>query len=155
MKTDYIVPFISATIETFETMCEMTPARNGKVTVEAGVGATYDTIAVIGLSGKTRGMVMITAPMSIACRIVGAFVGEEVEMFSDDLTDGLGEIINIIGGAAIANLAELQMKLSLPTVLMGKGSMISGSKTAPCLVIPMGVEGTDTIFKLKISLEDN
>ena len=154
INADYIIPFINASIETFETMCEMKAARNGKVTVEMGVGATYETISIIGLSGKIRGMVLLSMPAAVACAVVGNFIGEKVEMFSDDMTDGLGEIINIIGGAAIASLPEFQMKLSLPTVLMGKSEMISGNKSAPSIVVPMGFENTKHVFKLKVSLDE-
>lgn len=153
MKSEYVIPFIDAAVDTFETMCDMTPKRCGDIVLEKGVFPTYDTIAILGMSGTVRGAVMLTMPTDVACKLVGGFVGEEIEEVNAELTDGLGELLNILAGAAIAKLTDLKIKISLPTVLIGKTPMLSGNQNSPWLIVPMSFD-TGGKFVIKITMEE-
>jgi len=153
MKSEHIIPFINATIETFDTMCGMTAKRNGKITVQQGTLPTYDVIATMGLSGTVKGAVMVTMSVEVACKTVGEFIGEEITEVCADLTDGIGEILNIVAGAAAAKLPDLKIKISLPTVLIGEHPMLAGNHEIPWISVPMCFPNGDK-FNIKISMEE-
>jgi chemotaxis protein CheX len=109
---------------------------------------------VIGCSGNVRGAVMMTMSMETACMAVESFVGEEVAPGSADLTDGLGELLNIIAGAGAANLAELNVRISLPTVLIGKDQIVASKQSTPWVVIPMLLDDGHE-FCLEVTMEED
>ena len=114
---------------------------------------TYDAIATMGLSGTVKGAVMITMPVDVACMITSEFIGEQVVELCSDLTDGLGEILNIVAGAAAAKLPDLKIKISLPTVLIGEHPMLAGNQEIPWISIPMCFSDGSK-FNIKVSMEE-
>ncbi|MDB5048410.1 MAG: putative Chemotaxis protein CheX [Fibrobacteres bacterium] len=50
--------------------------------------------------------------------------------------DAIGELANIVAGAAKKDLSRFKIKISLPTVIAGENHSISGSEDASGMVIP-------------------
>ena len=89
----------------------------------------------------------------MACRTVGMFLDKEIPEVDADVLDGIGEIVNIIAGAAAAKLADYKIGLGLPTVLAGKDHKMFADINTPWIIIPMKVEGAGN-FELAITMEE-
>jgi len=151
---NYEAPCVEAVIETFSSMCGVTPEMNGESTVIAGSQTvkTDDIIGIVGLTGDRKGDIIITAETKAAQKVVGAMLMDEITEVNTDLLDGFGEIINIIAGAFTGKIAGVKFHLALPTVMAGEHQthIREGIK---CLSIPMKFPEWGN-FKIMLMMED-
>lgn len=92
---------------------------------------------IVGFSGKTRGMVAIHCPETVAMAITSALLGTEETEVSDDVRDAVGEVANMIAGgvkAASGSEGEAQIELSIPTTVCGERYSVGGFPSATRLV---------------------
>jgi chemotaxis protein CheX len=93
-----------------------------------------DFTAVVGVSGDVQGCVYYTAPRAMLDRLLH-FVGEPRP--TDQLrSDMAGEVANTLSGNARRQLGPGFM-ISVPTVLQGKPTRLTGPKGTACFVIPI------------------
>lgn len=79
-------------------------------------------------SGNTlRGSLLMTFTEPIALKIVGGMLGIELEEFDSDVTDGVGEFINMVAGGTKTRLQAngVDFERSIPNIVTGKGVQIS------------------------------
>lgn len=132
--------FVEATLETFTTMIGLNPTA-GEIEDVGHIVTPSEVCAAISLSGdNAQGASTITFKKSVAHEVVESFLGEGMVESDEDLYDALGEIINIIGGAAKAKLSEMQLKLSLPSVMGGDNYFLSLPKDVPIKVVKFQLE---------------
>jgi len=87
---------------------------------------------VIGLSGKTRGTVVLGLSREATLNAAEALLEERPPEINGEVTDAVGELANIIAGGAKAQLEHLQLSVSLPTVITGKHHCVEfPSKVTP------------------------
>lgn len=120
MQVEHINPFIRALQNTFETMLSC-QARRGALAVKEGNLATHDISGVIGLSGKAVGSVVMSLTQAVAMKAASTMLMMDVEQVDEDVLDAVGELTNMVGGAAKAELEEYELKLGLPNVVTGAG----------------------------------
>ena len=134
IKAEHINPFIKATVDTFSTMVSLkiTP---GKVLLKANSTLSYDVSGIIGLGGGAKGSVALSFPRVSALGIVRAFTGEKV-ISTSSMVDAIGELANIIAGAAKQDLTKFKISISLPTVVLGEKHSIAGPVDALNMVVP-------------------
>lgn len=150
MDVSYINPFMRATIDTFKTMLNM-EAKPEDARLKTEPFPTYDISGVIGLSGDAKGSIAISFPKLMALKVVSAMLGIKLKVVGPELTDGIGEIANIIAGNAKQHLRNLNLSISLPNVVLGKEHTLVSQKGVPTLVIPFQTEmGT---FSIEVSLK--
>lgn len=135
MDVSYVNPFITSTIATFKTMLN-TDVKPGKPAIKQEPFPTYDVSGIIGLSGSAQGSIAISFPKHMALRVVSLLIGQEIKVVGPDLSDGIGEIANIIAGNAKQHLTGFSLSISLPNVVLGKSHSLSGQRGIPTLVIP-------------------
>lgn len=119
MDTALLQPFIDATIDTFNTMLAIEPSVREVKDVRPPFDQQQVT-ALIGLSGDAIGVVAISFSEDVTRKVIGNFIGEDVDEIDEDVYDAVGEIINIVAGAAKAGLGELKVTISLPSVMHGE-----------------------------------
>ena len=153
ISTDTINPFVDATVDTFSTMCGVEPQREGDLDVRVGMQPTFDLVGIIGLSGSSRGAIMLTMPCEVGCKLVGAFLDEEIVEVDSEVMDAYGELLNIIAGGAAANLPDQTMNLAIPTVMMGEDQQVSSKESTPWVVIPMSFPDWGK-FNIEVSMEE-
>jgi CheY-specific phosphatase CheX len=154
MKIEFVNPFIEATIHTFKSMCSAEPVRDGKLELrESGFIEAYDLLGVIGLSGGAKGAAIMTMNLDVGCKVVSAFLMEEVKEPNADLMDGFGEILNIIAGAAASKLQGMRVNLAIPTVVLGNNQQIHAKHGSPWVIIPMKFPAWGK-FNIEVSLEE-
>ncbi|HBS29714.1 MAG TPA: chemotaxis protein CheX [Phycisphaerales bacterium] len=135
MDQNYILPFIKSTRNIFETMFQMSVEVSDPV-VRKGDSPSHDVSGIIGMSGDTEGSVVLSFPMETARRIVTVFTGQEVGENLEDLSDAVGELVNMIAGGAKAQFAGQKVSISCPSVVIGSSHSVYGRKDAVCVTIP-------------------
>ena len=118
MQVEHINPFVSALKNTFQTMlsCE---ARRGTLAVKQSTRAAHDVSGVIGLSGKAVGTVVVSFSTQVALKAASTMLLIEATEVDDDVIDAVGELTNMVAGAAKAELEEFKLMVSLPNVITG------------------------------------
>ncbi len=81
---------------------------------------------------------------------MSAFACCEIEPDTADFADAIGELANMIAGAAKKDLGNLA-NISVPSVVMGKGHTICRPHDIPCLVIPCKTAVGD--FAVEVSIK--
>lgn len=135
VKVEHINPFVSATLETFKSMLrtELVP---GKIFLAKDAKIQSDISGIIGLSGGAKGTVTLTFPKATALQAVTAFVGEKVESMDGMVKDAIGELANIVAGAAKKDLTQYKISISLPSVIIGDKHEVQGGKDVIPLAVP-------------------
>jgi chemotaxis protein CheX len=77
---------------------------------------------IISLVGDVDWSLMLTLPSDSAVGVAQRFAGFEIEYDSEDMTDLIGEVANVIAGDVVARLEDVGVKtsLSLPMVVRGQ-----------------------------------
>jgi chemotaxis protein CheX len=135
MRADYINPFIEALSRTFSTMLDC-PATRGGLRLKDRQESEHDISGVIGLSGQAAGTVVLNFSEGVALRAAGHMLMAEYESIDQDVQDAIGELTNMVAGAAKAQLEEYQLSISLPNVISGAGRAINFPSDVPALVVP-------------------
>jgi chemotaxis protein CheX len=118
MQVEHINPFIAALQNTFQTMlsCE---ARRGSLAVKQDRRAAHEVSGVIGLSGRAVGTVVVSFSTEVALKAASTMLMMEATRIDDDVVDAVGELTNMVAGAAKAELEEYELMVSLPNVVTG------------------------------------
>ena len=135
MDVRYINPFVQAVKSVFTTMLS-TEVTVGKPSGKAPTEPNADISAIIGLSGDAVGCVTLCFSTSTAIGAASKFAGVEMDERHEDFADALGELANMVAGYAKAKLTGLSCSISLPSVIIGKGHVVTQSKNALRLLLP-------------------
>jgi chemotaxis protein CheX len=131
---------IESTTEVFSTMVN-TPVTLKGVMPQDDYHSQGDISGVIGITGDDgEGMVAISFSLELGNLLVGRLLGMEGKPIpSDDRSDGVGELLNMISGRTKAMLSgdkAVPYRLSLPMVIQGPNHELSSRpKNCPYLVI--------------------
>ncbi len=150
MDVSYINPFITAMMNTFKTMMNI-DVKPGKPMLKSSPYPSYDISGIIGLSGSAQGSIAISFPKIIALKIVSKLIGAEIKVVGPELTDGVGELANIVAGNAKQYLTQFNLSISLPNVIIGKDHTIANQTGVPAIIIPFVCTLGD--FAMEVSLK--
>ena len=136
INVDYINPFIEATVNTFQTMCNVVPTRE-KIFLKGEGEEVYGVSGIIGLGGEAVGAVVLNFPENVAVAVVSKFVGEEYTSITSSVVDGVGELTNIIAGDAKNRLIPkgYKFEIGLPKMVTGRNYITAQNKSVPCIVV--------------------
>ena len=123
MRVEYINPFIASLKHTFHTMlsCEI---HLGEMVLKEDNRAQHQISGVIGLSGKAVGTVVVSFSESVALKAASTMLLTQATEINDDVLDAVGELTNMVAGAAKVELEEYNLMSSLPNVVTGSGHEI-------------------------------
>jgi len=151
VRAEYVNPFLKASINLFKEYLGL-QAVAGKPHL-LGDPQDLDAVsAIIGLAGETRGAVVLSFSRETAMRIVSKMAGQEYKMLSNEVIDGVGELINIIAGNAKQDLLDFRIEISLPGVITGNSYKIRWPEGIPVVSIPFTTELGP--FTVNVSLKD-
>jgi chemotaxis protein CheX len=102
------------------TRCSSASSIEGTPYLKNGTQPQHEVSGVIGLSGKAQGTVVLGLSREAALSAAEVLLQERPAEINGDVTDAVGELVNIIAGSAKAKLEHLNMSVSLPTVITGK-----------------------------------
>ncbi len=100
----------------------------------------YDVSGVIGLSGEAQGTIALSFAKITSLKVVSKMTGMDLKIVGADLTDGIGEIANIVAGYAKQYLTEYKISISLPNVVIGKSHELAAPSGVPTIVVPYTCE---------------
>lgn len=110
-----INPLLSSVIETFAMMLDCRVER-GAVGLRGEGDSLNDVTAMIGISGKAKGLVCVSFPSETALAAADRFLGETIDSIGVEALDALGELVNVVGGAAKSKL-NMGLNIGLPQVV--------------------------------------
>jgi chemotaxis protein CheX len=110
---------------------------------------------MIGLSGpRGSGTVVLSLARLVAVRATGTMLGMEKDTVDEDVIDAIGELTNMVAGAAKSQLESLSMSLSLPMVIMGKNIMVGFDKAIRPLVIPFDCQWGELSLEIGMTVKE-
>lgn len=152
MDVRFINPFLEATIDVLKTMAFVEP-RPGKPYLKKDDLAKGDVSGIIGFTGPATGSMALSFSEGCILKIVSNMLGEEIKGINGDIKDAVGEITNMVSGAARKNLESLGLSISaaIPTVIAGKGHSVSHIMGGPSIIIPFETEQGPFVVDVCIS----
>lgn len=143
-----IIPFINSVRQVFQTMVKV-EATIGRPQLKTDSVAVYDVSSIIGFSGDVIGNVTISFQLRAAQKLVTAFAGMNIDPSSSDFIDAVGELANMIAGAAKKDLGTAA-SITVPSVVIGKDHKIARLSEVPCIVIPCNTPVGDFAVEVNI-----
>lgn len=134
MKADFANAFIEATKNVFATMLHCEAHRTGGLSL-CGAQSAHEVAGYIGLSGATHAGMAISMPRTTAVKVAESMLQESIAEFNQDVIDAVGEVANMVAGAAKAMLEHHQLSITLPTVVVGQSRRLDfpSSSTPFCI----------------------
>ena len=139
MKVEYINPFITSVTSLFDTMLGVALTR-GRPFVKDGLLPEHEISGIIGLTGKAKGIVVLSLCKETALRAAEVLLDEKLTSIDNDVVDAVGEMANIVAGGAKAQLEQLAMSVSLPTVVTGKDHSVGFPSNVTPIAMPFHCE---------------
>lgn len=139
MKAEWINPFLFSLANAFETMLGCKVERGGLRLTE-GSSDLYEISGMIGLSGDVAGMVVLSLARNVALKSASALLLTDAEQINEEVIDAVGELTNMVAGAAKSKLGEYQLSIGLPSVISGKGHYVRFPSNVTPIVVPYETE---------------
>jgi chemotaxis protein CheX len=141
MDVRFINPFLEGTVEVLTTMAFVKPMP-GKPYLKKDNLGKGDVSGIIGITGAVRGSLALSFSSGSILKIVSNMLGEEITSINDDIRDAVGEITNMVSGAARKRIEVMGFSLSasIPTVVSGKEHSIMHVMGGPSIIIPFEME---------------
>lgn len=137
MSVNFINPFLRAAQSVLATETGATVRRQA-VFLEQNGCTPADVTVLLSIVGEIQGIVLYSMDIDVALALVSRMLGQEHKEFDELAQSGIAEMGNVITGVATTYLAEAgyRCNISVPTVILGKGTQLStvGFKR---LVVPL------------------
>jgi chemotaxis protein CheX len=135
MRVELVNPFLNATASVFKTMlaCEIS---RGQPALKQHRAPEYEVSGLIGLTGKCQGMVVVSLGRDTALKATEILLGETPTGLNSVVVDAVGEITNMIVGAAKSQLAQYELSVGLPSVICGKNHSIGFPSNSTPILLP-------------------
>lgn len=154
-EAQFIHAFIQAVSHTFGVQCNYQVVAQKAHSLKSAEDLDISICSVIGLvSSVFRGTITLALNDATFLALMSGMFGEKLETVSDELSDGAGELLNIIFGTAKTTLTNngIAVEKAIPTVIRGpkiKFSALTANK--PTIVVPF--TGSAGPFHMLISLD--
>lgn len=95
-----------------------------------------DVSAIISMSGDVTGTAVLCFAAPVATAIVAKFTGSKCVFGSPDSSDALGELANMVCGAAKASFTGKNVSISTPSVVVGPGHAFAPPNQSAWVKLP-------------------
>jgi chemotaxis protein CheX len=121
----YLHPFIQVTTSVFQDMLNEKIIHERAYFIKKEAFLDWDISGIIALTGEVKGLVAISMKSGTATKLADKLAGSDKLGAELDVTDAIGEIVNIIAGNVNKNLEDMfRIIISLPRVVRGKAHLI-------------------------------
>ncbi|MDI6686602.1 MAG: chemotaxis protein CheX [Desulfobacterales bacterium] len=153
MDVRFINAFLEGTIDVLKMMAFVEP-KPGKPYLKKNSLATGDVSGIIGLTGSATGSMALSFSEESILKIASNMLGEEIKEVNGEITDAVGEITNMISGAARKKLEPLGLNVlaAIPTVVSGKEHSIKHVLGGPSIIIPFETKDGPFVVDFCINL---
>ncbi len=155
VDAQFIFAFLSATLHTLKVQCNYPVVAEKARLLQPTDNLPVTICGIIGLvSNVFRGTVTLCLTDEVFLGMMSGMFNEKMDVITKELSDGTGEILNIIFGTAKTTLTNegLSVEKAIPTVVRGvdiKVNSLTGGN--PTIVVPF--TGANGSFQLLISLD--
>jgi len=135
MDEKFLTAFRAAATSTFRDMFGVEAVSAAPSELGANEDHGWDLTGLVGLAGQVHGVVAFRLTAHFAAALLGK-TGVDMSADGDnkELVGGLvGEVTNIIAGAASSSLASYEFEIAPPVVIRGPNHRISWPAIAPVL----------------------
>ena len=139
MKVKYVNPFLHASINLFREYMGVQLTHDAPYLNEEPHDL-LEVSGIIGLAGETIGAVVLSFDRNTAIQIVSRLSGRQYPALTNEVIDGVGELVNIIAGNAKRGLLDFRLQISLPGVVTGHEYRIKWPDNVPVVTIPFSSE---------------
>lgn len=141
MDAKFVNPFLIATQHVFKTMLS-TQINIGKPSLKTSNLTLGEVTGVMGFAGDKKGTFTISFSRECATYAYKTMIGEDVSTINSDVVDAIGELTNIISGQIRVELEKLgiNLKASLPTVIVGQNVAINFITPLPVITLPFSFD---------------
>jgi len=152
MDVRWINPFLEGTVSVLKTMAFVEP-QAGAPYLKKGDAAHGDVSGIIGLTGGAKGSLALSFSEASILKIVSNMLGETIPSLNGDIKDAVGEITNMVSGAArkILEKEGLNISAAIPTVVSGKNHSILHVLGGPSIVIPFQIDAGSFVLDICLS----
>lgn len=119
LTAEFVNPILLAVKSVFETMLGCSPKRT-KLSLKENMHPRYELSAVIGVTGRAAGTIVLSLSKAAAVNVLERMVGTKTEEINTEVCDAVGELTNMVAGSAKAQLAQLELSISIPNIVSGK-----------------------------------
>lgn len=151
MQVKYINPFIKSSVNLFKGYLGLNIAAD-KPFLRTDPQDLEEVSGIIGLAGETTGAVVLSFSRGTAINIISLFARHKYNALTNEVIDGVGELVNIIAGNAKGELEQYRIEISLPGVITGKSYSIHWPEGTPVVAIPFRSNVGN--FSVNVSLRD-
>lgn len=145
---ELIASFVKSTASVLNTMANI-KVEIGKPTLKPNPATLYEVSGIIGFSGAFKGSMVLSFQKRTALAVVTAFAGSPIQEDSADFADAIGELANMVAGAAKSAFGP-GTAISVPSVVMGAGHSVAALHDVPCVVIPCKTASGDFAVEVNI-----
>lgn len=127
MNVKFLNPFVEAMYLVLEAEVGIKSPQRGSLSLERSACTANDVTALISIVGEVQGIALYGMREATAINIVSQILGQPFAEFDNLAQSGIGELANVITGHASKRLSEAgyEAKISPPTLILGKGTIIS------------------------------
>lgn len=152
MRVELVNAFVLAAGGVLSTELNAQPQR-GTLSLQHDAYVTNDVTVLVSLVGDVSGITIYSMDFDTAKTIISVMLDQETETFDELAQSGISELGNVISGQACTNLSNigLEADISVPTLIVGKGSKISTLGIGR-LTVPLETEVG--VIKLDIALKE-
>ena len=139
--------FVDGVIKTMKTMAQ-TDVSPGKPYIEQNFSVKGDIAGMVGMvAPPLKGTLLISYHKESICGILENMLGEKYTEVNKEVADAVGELTNMIYGAAKTTLNQLgyNFEMAIPSVIRGDFQITRADKSAT-LVIPFHLKNNSTFF---------
>ncbi len=140
-QATFISAFIAGAVSTFDVQCSysLKPAAPHKFDPNESIPT--DICSIIGLTSNAFcGVISLCFSKELFTHAMSNMLGEKIQEINDEISDGAGELLNVIFGAAktALNNEGVAVEKALPTVIRGTGLKVNSlTGGAATITIPM------------------
>lgn len=122
-------------------------------TAEVQTKFTDSITALVGFAGCYSGMIGLNTSKKMAMEFTSQMLGMEVTECDDDVSDALGEIVNMMGGSFKHHFVNdgHEVRLSTPSVISGDDYVVSVGSSPDTLALTF--EYDSELFMVSLYLE--
>ena len=151
LRVEYLNPFISSIVYVFDKMLQVEIVRQVPF-IGVNAAPENEVSGIIGLTGKARGTAVVSLGRETAIRCVERLLGQRPTSVNAEVVDIVGELANIVSGNAKAQLQQLEMSVSLPSIIIGKNHIINYPSNLSPVCVPFHCEWGPV--SLQVGLKD-
>ena len=137
---EFFKPFIQGTMNAIKVQCSVTVQPGKPYFKDTQPMEPLQLAAVIGITAKNfNGTMSLGFPEKVFLHIMSSMLGETYTVITKDLSDGVGELLNIAFGQAkvVLNQKGHEIQMALPLVMSGQGLTFYSASGSKSVIFPM------------------